>query len=213
MFDWIVSLVDQGGLIAIAALMFLENLFPPLPSELIMPIAGLNAARGDASLIAVILAGSVGSLAGAIMWYEVGRRIGLARLIRLAHDHGRWFGTTPDDIAKAKDWLDRRGPLAVLFGRLLPAVRTLISVPAGIATMPFGRFLVFSTIGTVTWTTFVTLSGYLLEDQYSRVIGWLNPLTGVVVGVLVIWYVWRVATFNRRLVHADGASSDRAAPP
>ncbi len=199
MFDWISGFIDSVGLIGIAFLMFLENVFPPIPSELIMPLAGFNAASGQQNLVAVIIAGSIGSLAGALLWYWIGRRIGADRLKRLTRRHGRWLTITPEEVDQSNAWFHKYGGLAVLIGRLVPTVRTFISVPAGVAEMPLVKFLAYTTFGTVTWTAILTLAGYWLQSQYEKVSTWLNPVSTGVVVILLGWYLWRVATYRRRV--------------
>lgn len=198
MLDWIVSLIEGTGYLGIALLMLAENVFPPIPSELVMPLAGYAAARGELSLVPAVLAGSAGSLAGALFWYEVGRRIGAERLERFAARHGRWLAMTPRDVRRADEWFDRRGGVAVLVGRLVPAVRTLISVPAGLSGMPLPRFLAFSSLGTLAWTAALATAGWLLGDRHALVAGWLDPIAKVVVALMVLGYLYRVVTFRRR---------------
>lgn len=196
MFDWIVSIIDASGLIGIAALMFIENVFPPIPSELVMPLAGFNAARGGDSLLAVVIAGSIGSVAGALFWYGIGRALGARRLKEFACEHGRWLTLTPSEIDRVTAWFHRRGRFAVLIGRLVPTVRTLISVPAGVARMPVGLFTLWSTIGTVAWTALLAGAGFALEAQYQLVAAWLDPISTAVVVGLVGYYLWRVWRFD-----------------
>ena len=196
MFDWIVAVLDRGGYPGIALLMFLENVFPPIPSELIMPLVGFTAARGEFSLPLAVLSGTLGSLAGALLWYWIGLRFGRARIERLAERHGRWLTLTPADIERASAWFARYGGTAVLIGRLVPTIRTLISVPAGLHRMPAGLFLIYSGIGTLGWTGLLTAAGYVLEARYQDVSAYLNPVSTVVVVALLLWYFWRVATFK-----------------
>tara|TARA_B100000678_G_scaffold194834_1_gene163247 strand:- start:679 stop:1275 length:597 start_codon:yes stop_codon:yes gene_type:complete len=196
MFHFITHLLDQFGYVGIALLMFLENVFPPIPSELIMPLAGFDAARGDMNIFLVILSGSIGSLAGAASWYFVGRWIGEDRLKRWAGRYGRLLTMNASDIDRVNTWFDRHNEKAVLMGRLVPAVRTLISVPAGLFEMRFDRFLLFSAIGTAAWTALLTLAGYLLGAQYQVVQGYLNPVSDVIVGGIVLFYVYRVITWK-----------------
>jgi len=198
MFDWITRLVEETGYVGIAFLMLLENVFPPIPSELIMPLAGFTAARGDLSLALVVLAGTVGSVAGATVWYAVGLWLGCERLKRLAGRHGRWLTLAPEEVDQAADWFQRHCGASVFLGRLVPAVRTLISVPAGIAGMALGQFLLYSTLGTVLWMGFLAGAGYLLEDQHKTVSTWLNPVSNLIVGGIFVWYVYRVVTFRPR---------------
>ncbi len=196
MLDALTAWVGEGGYFAVAFLMFLENVVPPIPSEVIMPLAGYAASRGDLSLPLAILAGSAGSLAGAWLWYGIGRWIGAERLERGAARYGRWLTLSPLDVRRAIGWFDRFGGATVLVGRLVPAVRTLISVPAGIVRMPTGRFLLFSTIGTLIWTSVLAGLGYLLGGQYEAIEGWLDPVSKGIVAMLVLGYLWRVATFR-----------------
>jgi membrane protein DedA with SNARE-associated domain len=199
MFDWITSFINSMGPLGIALMMFLENVFPPIPSELIMPLAGFNAARGDMSLWLVILAGTVGSLAGAYLWYWIGKRIGHDRLCELSRKHGRWLSVSPQEFDRAAAWFDRHGGKAVLIGRLIPTVRTLISVPAGVQRMPLAVFLAYSTAGTAAWTALLALLGYWLEGSYDQVSAWLDPVSTGVVVLLVAIYLYRVATYRRRV--------------
>ena len=196
MFEWIADMIEGGGYAGIALLMLLENVFPPIPSELIMPLAGFAAARGDLSLPLVVLAGSTGSVAGALFWYYAGLWLGCERMKRLASRHGRWLTVAPVQVDEAADRFRRHSAASVLIGRLIPAVRTLISVPAGIARMGLARFLVYSTIGTALWSLVLAGAGYLLEDQYGTVSGWVDPVTKLVIVAVIAWYAYRVATFR-----------------
>lgn len=192
MFDWITQFFEATGYFGIALLMFLENVFPPIPSEVIMPLAGFHASQQGKSLVLAILSGSLGSLAGATFWYGVGRWVGEDRLAAFAGRHGRWLTMTPAEVRRADDWFDERAEWAVLIGRVLPGLRTLISVPAGLFEMPIGRFLVFSGIGTLLWTSALTGAGYLLGENYTDVQNYLNPASNVIIGVMVLGYIWRV---------------------
>ncbi len=204
MFDLIVQLVTSTGYLGVAALMFAENVFPPIPSELIMPFAGFAAARGDLSLAGVLLAGTVGSVAGLHLWYELGRAVGAERLKRWSARHGRWLALAPHEVDAARAWFERRGRIAVLLGRLVPTVRTLISVPAGMVRMERARFLLYSTVGTAAWASVLAGLGFGLESRFELVSGWVNPVANIVVVVLGSTYLWRVATFDRR-VRAAGS--------
>jgi len=192
MFDKIVEIVSAFGYIGVFMLMLLENIFPPIPSELIMPLAGFVAARGDLNFIAVILVGTAGSVVGALPWYYAGAKLGQARMKRFAERWGHWLTLSPEDVDEASEWFDRHGKGAVFFGRLIPAVRTLISVPAGIAGMSMTKFLIYSTLGSLIWTALLALAGYLLESQYEKVSEYLNPLSTGVVVLMVLYYLYRL---------------------
>ena len=196
MFDWITSLISQTGYIGIAVLMLAENLFPPMPSELVMPLAGFTAARGELSVVGVLVAGTIGSVVGALVWYEIGRRVGVARLRRWSGRHGRWLALSSDELDRAVAWFRRHCGPAVLVGRLIPAVRTLISVPAGVAEMGRPAFLAWTTMGTALWTAFLAGAGYFLESGYAQVAAWLNPVTNVILALMVLAYLYRVVTFR-----------------
>jgi membrane protein DedA with SNARE-associated domain len=171
---------DEDGTLGIVPLMSAENVFPPIPSELIMPLAGFSAARGERNLIIVIIAGSIGSLLGALLWYYIGKKLGAERLKRWATKYGRWLTLAPKEVDQACDWFNRHGGKAVFIGRLITAVRTLISVPAGIAGIPLASFLLYSGAGTILWTALLAMAGYFLESQYDKVAQWINPVSNVV---------------------------------
>lgn len=196
LFDSITDIVSQSGYLGIFLLMLAENVFPPIPSELIMPLAGFVAARGELDLILVILSGTAGSVVGALPWYYAGALFGKDRLKRMANRFGRWMTVSPADIDMASDWFERHEGAAVFFGRLVPAIRTLISVPAGIVRMPMLPFLAYSTIGSLIWTTLLTMAGFLLESQYEVVEGYVDPLSKLVVLTVVAVYVYRFIRFK-----------------
>lgn len=192
MFDKIVEIVSAFGYIGVFVLMLLENIFPPIPSELIMPLAGFVAARGDLNFVAVILVGTAGSVVGALPWYYAGAKLGQDRMKRLARRWGHWLTLSPEDVDKAGAWFGRHGKSAVFVGRLVPAVRTLISVPAGIVGMPMTLFLIYSTLGSLIWTALLALAGFLLESQYEKVQAYLNPVSTGIVVLMVLYYLYRL---------------------
>ncbi|WP_334188898.1 DedA family protein [Noviherbaspirillum sp.] len=202
MFEFIVNIVQQGSYAGVFLLMALENLFPPIPSELIMPLAGFAAARGDMNVVLVVLAGTLGSVIGALPWYYAGKRFGLDRIKRLASRHGRWMTVSPDDVDTAMHRFERHGRAVVFFGRLIPAIRTLISVPAGINRMHMAPFLAFSIAGSLLWTGVLTAAGYVLNSQYERVAEYLDPVSKGVLILIVGIYVYRLVTHPAQ--RADG---------
>ena len=197
MVDWITSFISSTGYLGIALLMFAENIFPPIPSELIMPFAGFVAARGELNPIGVLLAGVVGSLLGAVPWYLAGRWLGNERLKRLADRHGRWLTVSREDLERAEAWFHRYGVVSVVVGRLVPAVRTLISVPAGITRMHPIPFFAYSAVGTVVWTGFLVGAGYLLESHYERVAEWIDPFSKLVLAAIAATYLYRLVRQTR----------------
>jgi membrane protein DedA with SNARE-associated domain len=194
--QWITEFLTRTGYLGVALLMFAENVFPPIPSELIMPFAGFTAARGRLDLALTVAAGTLGSVAGALPWYAAGRWVGADRLRRWAGRHGRWLTLSPADVDGAQRWFGRHCGKSVLVGRLVPAVRTLVSVPAGIARMSFGRFLAFSAAGSLLWTGALAALGYALGGEYGRVGRYLGPVSNAVVGAVAVGYAYRVARWR-----------------
>lgn len=194
MIEWITRTVGEAGPAGVFFLMFLENLFPPIPSELIMPLSGFAAAEGQMSLLMAILAGTAGSVVGNGVWYEVARAIGSKRIRPLFARYGRWFGVSAEDMDKAEATLRRHGPVALFFGRMLPAIRTLISIPAGLAHIERHVFYLWTLVGGLLWVTILTCAGYFLREQYKQVESAIEPLSYVVVAGVVgayLWHLWR----------------------
>ncbi len=176
MTDWIISIMEQLGYIGIALLMFLDNVFPPIPSEVIMPSAGFAASKGQLLLSGVIIAGSIGSLVAAALLYWVGRKIPNQSIFNWVDRYGKYLFIKSEDVKKALDWFEKYGHRVVFFGRMVPAVRSLISIPAGMSHMPFWKFMLYSSVGTIIWTTFLACVGYyfgnnieLMQQIFSRV--------------------------------------------
>lgn len=192
MFEWVVATIESWGQLGVFLLMVAENVFPPIPSEVIMPLAGFLAGSGDLSLTLTVVMGTAGSVTGTLMWYYIGKSIGEARLKRWAARHGRWLTLAPSDIDNARDWFERHGAAAVFFGRMIPAIRTLISVPAGLSTMPFSKFLIYTILGSALWTGVLTFAGLVLHENYARVADYVDPVSKLVVITVVAVYVYRV---------------------
>ena len=197
--EWIPNTMNQLGYWGIGLLMFLENLFPPIPSELIMPLAGFTVAKGQMDFIPVIIAGVVGTILGAFPWYYIGKFISEERLEHLADKYGKWISVTSKDIKKANNWFNEHGGKAVFFCRLVPGVRTLISLPAGINNMSLIPFTLYSTLGTTIWVTFLTFLGYKLGDNYELVDEYLGPVSKIILAIIVIFFIlWIVRKQMRR---------------
>ena len=175
-----------SGYAAIFAAMFLENLFPPIPSELIMPLGGFYVRGGQLALVPVVLAGLLGTVLGALPWYAIGRLVNEQRLERWLERHGRWIGISPQELQRSHTWFNRHGTALVFWGRLIPGIRTLISVPAGIEMMPFVPFLIWTTAGSLIWTLLLTLAGFGLGEAYTNVEVWLDPVAKVIKVLLVL---------------------------
>lgn len=198
MFEWVVGVIVVFGLLGVLLLMFAENVFPPIPSELIMPLAGFAAAQGHLSFPGVVLAGTAGALAGAALWYWIGRSAPPEQLERWVARHGRWLTVDVEDLEKSRRFFHRHGGWAVFLGRLAPGVRTFISVPAGLVHMRATPFLGWTAAGTALWTLLLASLGYVLESRYQEVERWLDPVTSVLLGGAVLYYLFRVVRYRQR---------------
>lgn len=196
MFDWVVATIEGWGYPGLFALMLLENLFPPIPSEVIMPLAGYLVAEGRLSLLPTLIAGVAGSTLGTSLWFVLAKWIGVDRLKRWASRWGRVMTVSPSDIDVAQSWFDRYGGAAVFLGRMIPAVRTLISVPAGFARMSWPRFLMWTVLGSLIWTLLLTGAGYILAANWERVAVVIDPVSKFVVVAVIVVYVWRVVRWR-----------------
>jgi membrane protein DedA with SNARE-associated domain len=193
-FEWITSVIARLGYLGVAALTFLENVFPPIPSELVIPLAGFVAADGDLRLAFVIAVGSAGSLAGATVWYAIGRRIGEHRLRAWIARYGRWLTLSVRDVDRAQVWFRRHGAAAVFFGRLVPGVRTLVSLPAGFSSMPLAVFLLWSALGTSVWTAALAYAGVVLQANFALVGDYLGVATNALLAAGGVMLVRRYIT-------------------
>ena len=209
MTEWSARIVESMGYGGVVFLMFLENVLPPIPSELIMPLAGFLAGQGKLGLAGVIVAGTAGSVLGALPLYGLGRWLGQERLCRWAGRWGHWVAVSPDDIRKAAEWFGRHGGKAVLLCRLVPGVRSLVSVPAGAARMPLVPFLAYTTVGTAVWAGALAWLGRALGQNYGRVEKYLGPVTYLVLAALVVGFVVRAVKL--RGAKARGGGADEAA--
>lgn len=192
MSEWIINIMEQLGYLGIALLMFLDNVFPPIPSEVIMPSAGFTSAQGQLSLIGVIVAGSLGSLIAAATLYWIGRKISHDALFRWVNQYGKYLFIKTDDVKKALDWFEKYGHRVVFFGRMIPAVRSLISIPAGMSHMPFWKFMTYSTLGTVIWTTFLATVGYYFGNNTALMQQIFSNVGYMIVAIVALFvvYLW-----------------------
>ena len=201
MVEWVTHVVESAGYWGIGLLMFLENIFPPIPSEAIMPLGGFASGRGDLSFLGVVIAGTLGSILGQLPIYYLGYALGQERLERWVDRYGKWFAVSGADVATAAGWFDRHGGRAVFLGRFIPAVRTLISLPAGVRRMNLGKFLLYSTVGMGVWAAALAYLGRLLGSNWTRIGDFVGPAGYVVLGLIaaaaVGFVVWRKAKRKR----------------
>ncbi|ENU31170.1 hypothetical protein F991_00883 [Acinetobacter sp. CIP-A165] len=191
--DWVLSIMEKLGYLGIAFLMFLDNVFPPIPSEVIMTSAGYTAAKGDLSLIGVIIAGSAGSLLAAMLLYWVGRKIPQQHLFHFIARYGKYLRISTTDLEKSLTWFEKHGHRVVFFGRMIPAVRSLISIPAGMSKMPFGKFMTYSAAGTIIWTSFLAFVGYYFSENQALMTAVIQRVGYIILTIAVFYILWRLA--------------------
>lgn len=187
--NWIVHLMEILGAPGVGVAVFLENVFPPIPSEVVLPLAGFTASQGNMNLIAAFLWATAGSVVGAYLLYWLGAVIGANRLRRIAD----WMWLVEvEDVDKSLHWFDKYGKLSILFGRLIPGVRSLISIPAGIDRMNVLSFGLFTLLGSAVWNALLIYLGFILGENWSQVtdvIGQSSTVIKIVIAALVIWTI------------------------
>ncbi|MDF2712295.1 MAG: alkaline phosphatase [Nonomuraea muscovyensis] len=195
---WATGLMESLGAPGAGLIVALENVFPPLPSEVILPLAGFTAGKGEMALWEVLVWTTIGALAGALVLYGAGALLGKDRTHALA---ARIPLLKPDDLDKAEGWFDRHGRKTVFFGRMVPVFRSVISVPAGLDRMPLATFAVLTALGSLIWNTALVLAGYLLGDKWEAVDTYMGIFTYVVLGLVALalaGWIWRRVAESRR---------------
>ena len=196
---WTVRIMETLGPIGVGFLVFLDNIFPPIPSELVLPLAGFTASRGQLSLVLAIVFATIGSVVGAVLLYAIGRWIGLDRIVRVAV---KMPLVDVADVHKTVSWFDRHGDKAVFFGRMIPIFRSLISIPAGMRAMPMVKFILLTAAGSTIWNTVLIVAGFLLGENWSIVETYAGYFQTLVIAVVVIavgvWGVLKVRSRRRR---------------
>lgn len=194
------EVITAIGYPGITLMMILENVFPPIPSEVVMPYAGFLAEEGKFNVLAVWASGTLGSVIGALILYYVGYWAEDHIIVGVVRRYGQWLMLTEADLEKALNWFDKHGEVVVFFGRLVPVVRSLISIPAGMDKMHLGRFLFFSTLGSSIWTGVLTYAGYMLGENWEDVVALVaeyQRVTIVIIGIALVvlgirrFYIWR----------------------
>lgn len=197
MFSFVTGLLEQYGVLAVGALMLIENLVPIIPSELILPFVGFEVARGQMSAAEALAAATAASAVGGLAWYAVGRRLGLSRACDWAERYGALTTLTRKDIEWGYRWFTRWGGLAVLIGRSLPGIRSFIPIPAGIAGQRLVSFIVWSAVGALLWSALLMALGFVLQANYAAVKHWLDPVLDSVMGLALLAYIVRVVRCRR----------------
>jgi len=196
MSGWLVGIIQSAGSFGVGILMFVENVVVFIPSELIMPLAGFYSAVGRVNFWAANIAGTIGAHLGSLGWYWIGWHFEQERFERFVKRHGIWLGLEPRHIEKATGWFERHGSAAILTGRLVPGIRTFISVPAGFSRMPLVKFVPLSLVGSFVFNLLLSGAGRLLGSRFHQVSKWVHPITLTVIGLLFGWWLYRVVRMH-----------------
>lgn len=198
MTEFVLTIVRQGGYAGIFLLMAIENVFPPIPSELIMGLGGIAVARGDMAFVPLVVVGTAGTTLGNWFWYLVGRKLGVARLKPLVDRHGRWLTADWEDVEKLHRFFLRHGHWLVFVLRFMPTFRTMISLPAGMVAMPQGKFLIWTFAGSAIWNVILGGAGYILGSRFSELERYIGPIAVATVIGMILFYLYRVITWKPR---------------
>ena len=177
--------------------MFLENIIPPIPSEIIMPLGGYFVYQGSLNFYILIIFGTAGTLIGSLPWYFLGKALNEQKISKFLDKRGKFLGITSKDLTKSRLWFDKYGTMLVFWGRLIPGIRTLISVPAGIELMPIGTFFIWTSLGTIIWVTILTYAGYIFGENYQNISLYLNEFKVFLKPIFVILTLFLIIKFLR----------------
>ena len=196
---WVSDWMSQFGYFGVFLLILLENIFPPIPSEVILTLGGFMTTTTTMTKFGVIIASTLGSVIGAAILYGIGTLLDVERLEKIVGKYGKYLRLTIKDIHKADAWFDKYGVWAVFFGRLVPLVRSLISIPAGMSNMKFGLFLLFTTLGTLIWNTVLVSVGAAVGDNWHEIVGYMDIYSNVVYAIIaIVGIVFLVWYFKKR---------------
>ena len=210
--NWVQDVINQFGYFGVALLVVIENVFPPIPSEIVLPFAGFvaqqsasavnataDAAQSDTTVVGMMIAATVGSVVGALILYFVSAAIGPERLRGFVERFGKWFGVKSSDLVRAEEWFDRRSVVAVLVGRCVPLIRSIVSIPAGFRRMKLTSFVVLTAIGSAVWNIALISAGAVLGDQWERVGKYVGVFQWlVIVAILVLLVRFVVSRLKKR---------------
>ena len=184
--------------IVIGLAMFLENLIPPIPSEIIMPLGGFFVYKGDLNFYILIIAGLIGTVIGALPWYFLGSLLNEKKLSNFIDRRGKFLGISSKDLDKSRLWFDKYGVQLVFWGRLIPGIRTLISVPAGVELMPINKFLIWTSLGSLIWVVFLTSAGYLFGENYEVIGSYIDNFKVILKPIFVILIIFLFIRFFKK---------------
>jgi membrane protein DedA with SNARE-associated domain len=192
--EWVAGVIESFGYLGVALLMLAENLFPPIPSEAILPLTGFLVGRGDLAFFPALAVSTSGSLLGAFALYALGRWGGRSLILR----HGKLLRVTDTDLDRADEWFDRYGGWVVLFGRMVPFVRSVVSIPAGLSEMPMLRFAILTAVGSGAWNALLIGTGWMLGENWARVSAAVSSVSNVVIVTVAVGATLCLVIFWRR---------------
>jgi membrane protein DedA with SNARE-associated domain len=198
MTDFILNLIAAGGYLGIFLLMALENVVPPIPSEVIMGLGGMAVARGDMALVPLVLIATAGTTAGNCFWYVIGRRVGYQRLRPFVDRHGRWLTMEWRDVERLHRFFVKHGGWVIFVFRFMPTFRTLISLPAGMMRMPVPYFLAWTFAGSLIWNTVLAYAGIWFGSRFEMLQHYVGPVVVGTTVLMILAYLWRVFTWRPR---------------
>tara|TARA_Y100000991_G_scaffold131977_1_gene99445 strand:- start:258 stop:815 length:558 start_codon:yes stop_codon:yes gene_type:complete len=175
--------------------MFLENIIPPIPSEIIMPLGGFFVYQQKLNFYILIFWGLLGTIVGSLPWYYLGRLVNEKKLSNFLEKRGKYIGITSNDLVKSKRWFDKYGVSLVFWGRLVPGIRTLISVPAGMELMPLKKFLFWTSLGSLIWVALLTYTGYLFGENYQIIATYIEQIKYIVKPILILIFIYFLIKF------------------
>ena len=218
--NWVQDVINQFGYFGVALLVVIENVFPPIPSEIVLPFAGFvaqqgasavnaaaDAAQSDTTVVGMMIAATVGSVVGALILYFVSAAIGPERLRAFVERFGKWFGVKSADLVRAEAWFDRRSTAAVLVGRCVPLIRSIVSIPAGFRRMKLTSFVVLTAIGSAVWNIALIGAGAVLGDQWERVGEYVGVFQWLVIGAILVLLVRFVVSRVKNRQRQNSATS------
>jgi membrane protein DedA with SNARE-associated domain len=204
---WAEGVIQSLGEIGVALVILIETVIPPIPSELLLPLAGKLVADGKFNFVTMLIAATIGSVAGATLLYGIARWAGEHAVQRWVERWGKWLLVTRNDLDRSREWFRKHGNLTVLIARLIPGLRSLVSIPAGLSSMPFGQFLAFTALGSFAWNLILIGAGVALGSQYHLVEDWLDPLSPIIYALVILAVL---AFIGKRLWDRRSASAKAA---
>ncbi|RVT43246.1 DedA family protein [Sphingobium algorifonticola] len=196
MTNWVLHLIDAGGYWGIFVLMVLENVFPPIPSELIMGIGGIRVGQGRLDMVPLLMAGTAGTTMGNYVWYLIGWKLGFTRLKPLIDRFGRWATLEWRDVEALNRLFARRGQAIVFVFRFMPALRTMVSLPAGLFRMGHVRFLLWTAAGALIWNVILAYAGFVLGANFKEIDRYIGPAATATVALAIAFYIYRLITWR-----------------